>query len=129
MASTGIQGLTGLQKGATNPPPFRTPIYPSVQDPMNWQWAQWFDGISDQTGSSSGGGGGSTGIRGPQGPQGVPGGNGVDGIQGATGLSGPSGTSGIQGVTGFIHIDFNVDGGAAATVYLIPEQILDGGNS
>lgn len=109
MASSGIQGLTGLQQGRSNPPPVRTPIYPSVKDDMAWQWSKWLDelgsAVSDSTGRATPG---PQGPVGPQGPAGADGAPGAAGIQGHTGIQGLTGLQGYTGPTGLAN--FIVDG-------------------
>jgi len=123
MASTGIQGLTGLQKGKTSNVPLSTPMYPGGPGNMNWPWAKFFDDLSDSTASGGTGSGaqGETGVQGlpgadgaagPQGSTGIQGLDGQDGIQGQTGVQGETGLAGYTGLIGlanFIEADFYPD--------------------
>jgi len=106
MPSSAITGLTGIQSEVSGPPPIRTPIYPSVREPMNWQWAKWLNTLDTTGGGSSGtgtGDQGTTGIRGingADGAQGLPGDDGSDGAEGSTGILGIQGVTGVVGLTG-----------------------------
>lgn len=120
MPSTGIQGLTGLQKSKRSIPPIRTPIYPGIKGDMNWPWAKFFDDLSGDSTSSGGSGTpglqgvtGLPGIQGSQGPAGLngqPGTDGQPGFQGETGVQGQTGIqgeTGIQGITGMQNFIVN----------------------
>jgi len=122
MPTSAITGLTGINVEVSGPPPIRTPIYPSVQDPMNWQWAKWFNNLDTTGGGSSGTG---TGDQGATGIRGIPG---PDGADGAQGLPGDDGEQGIQGVTGLQGPQrFGIDGGSASSTYLTIQNYDGGG--
>lgn len=97
MPSTGIQGLTGLSRSRATNAPIGTPMYPGGSDQLNWPWAKFFSELQDSSGSGTVTGGGATGIRGPAG---VPG---VTGIQGGTGIQG---ITGLKGLGNFIQDGF-----------------------
>ena len=102
MASTGIQGLTGLSRGNPLPPPIRTPMYNTVTDPMSWQWAKFFDDLTHLAldASSSKTIQGQTGVYGFTGIFGQTGIKGDTGVQGQTGIQGLTGTQGQTGISG-----------------------------
>ena len=133
MASTGIRGLTGLGGPySKNPPPIKTPMYPSVQDPMSWTWAKYFDDLTLNAGDTTGGGGhGGSGTQGVTGLRGIQGADGVDGKQGVTGILGIDGQTGIQGDTGIagqtgIQGDTGIAGiGNFIQDPLFPQPIID----
>lgn len=109
----------------TNPPPIRTPMYPSTGNRLDWNWAKWFDDLRSGDGGVTGGDMGVTGPPGPAGRDGDPGDPGQDGETGSMGPQGEIGPQGAQGVTGMSRN--HIDGGSAAAVYLSIQHINGGG--
>ena len=68
---------------------------------------------------------GADGIAGPQGPRGEKGVQGIEGLKGDAGTDGIDGSAGADGSDGRVD-DFNLDGGAARTVYTA-YQLIQGG--